>query len=154
MFLEFTVISFLKVSPNSNCFILALKPLEAAERNRKHPIMLHKLPVVSPTSTVASSSIRRVKDPPGKATVLIIAGGVHRDIPIIPNTGSIPASIKTQTGSAIGAHAYEKSKTSGGHNKRVVANPALVDLHRNGLLPGRWQILTKPNKKNTNKRKK
>ncbi|XP_053407301.1 hephaestin-like isoform X2 [Mercenaria mercenaria] len=136
----------------------ALKPLEDAERNKTLPIVLHKLPVVSQTSTAAYSSKKKAKKgPPRKATVLIIPPKVRSDLPIIANNVnqvSHPSSIQTQTGNVINARADQKGVTSGGPKNHVLANEELMGLRKNGILPGRWQILTRPNSQNRTRRKK
>lgn len=119
--------------------------------------MLHKLPVVSQTSTVAASSHKKTaeKDPPRQATVLIVPPGVGGDTPDIANDVN-RASVQTQRENVISARAGPKSQTSSANSKHVLANSELMDLHRNGILPGRWQILTRSrsNSQNRNRRKK
>lgn len=126
----------------------ALKPLEDAERNLKQLVVLHKLPVVSQTSTAAFSASNRQreasKEPPRKATVLILPSRATADLPILANNVnhvSLPPTLHS-TG----------SDQNGGIN--VLENAELMELQRNGILPDRYQILTKPLTQSTNKRKK
>ncbi|KAL4232107.1 hypothetical protein ACF0H5_009683 [Mactra antiquata] len=125
----------------------ALKPLEDAEKNLKRPIVLHKLPVASQQS----SAIKRIADlgrrnrrgqSHRQATVLIIPPRARSDSPIIANNvESVP---NTQLSNS------PPIATARDSNRHVLANPELLDLHRNGILPGQWQILTKPNRNSRN----
>jgi hypothetical protein len=119
--------------------------------------MLHKLPVVTQTSTVASSAKKKPKkDPPRQATVLIIPPRARGDMPIIANNvNQVALSPTVQTKHGKPKHISKRTdNTSGGPKKHVLANEELMGLHRNGILPGRWQILTRPNLQNRNRRKK
>lgn len=140
--------------------ISALKPLEDAESNRKLPVVLHKLPVVSGrTAEVVDPSVERrriTKDPPRKATVLILPPRVRAELPIIAkNVNHLTPSdfAKSKTSQSSGTriiHTDSQPQTSGGNKQHVLANTELLELYRSGILPGRWQILTKSGQ-NTNR---
>ena len=141
------------------CLVAALKPLEDAESNRKHPVVLHKLPVVSGhTAEVVDPSVERrritTKDPPRKATVLILPPRVRAELPIIAKNVNhlTPQDIAHQNqqqhillpkGGARMKQSEAQPSASGGNKQHVMANAELLELYRTGILPGRWQILTK-----------
>ena len=118
-------------------FVSALKPLEDAEKDRVVPFVLHKLPYVTPPGRQYDSNTTALTSPPRQSTVLIIPPGQTSNLPIIANNLNRviipPTNFPSQ----------RRIPPSGsGGNLRVVANPALMDLYKSGILPDHWQILT------------